>query len=214
MISARYAPAVLVLVVLALVPTLIHSYAGVVVSDGRRTTSVPTSLAGFTSRISDRNATWGQRRFESDDWMERVYATPRGETTLTVVRSFDLKALYHHPELAIAYGADFANHTVENVGARTVVPVHVLRTEGESTSLAVYALHYDDAFVRDPIWFQIRTAGELLFGGRRAMTLFFAQTSTASSDADLSKEPAVAILLAAVDSFVDEAPPQSASSRR
>lgn len=208
MIAPRFATAVCVLIVLALVPTMIHSYAGVVVEDGRRASDLPERLAGFSSRPSDRSETWGQRRFESNDWVERVYYTPKGEVTLTVVRSYDLKALYHHPELAVAYGASFDSASVEALPDRPDMPIHVLGTELETGPGAFYVLHYDGRFVSDPIWFQISTAFELLFRGRRAMTLSFAQTTGMSGNVDLGKEPAVAVLLAAVDSFVNQAPLQ------
>jgi hypothetical protein len=204
-ISSRYAPAVLVMVALALVPTLIHSYAGLVVQDGRRATNLPSSLAGLDSRASDRNATWGQRRFESDDWIERVYQTSAGKATLTVIRSYDLKALYHHPELAVAYGTNFASHRVEMVGTSENMPVHVLTGGRASGPLALYALHYGDRFVSNPIQFQLRTAGELLFLGRRAMTLFFVRAEQAGAADDVSKQPALVILLAAIDSFTAQA---------
>ena len=70
-ISTRFLPIVCGLVAVTLVPTLIHSYADSAVRDGRTTASIPMTLAGYTGAPSGRNATWGQRRFESDDWTER-----------------------------------------------------------------------------------------------------------------------------------------------
>jgi hypothetical protein len=206
MIASRFATAVCVLVGLALIPTIIHSYAGLVVEDGHRASALPETLAGFSSRPTDRSETWGERRFESTDWVERSFVTPSGEVTLTVVRSFDLKALYHHPELAVAYGTDFQSATIEVLPESADVPVHVLRTTRDSRPGALYVLEYDGRFVKDPIMFQIRTAGELLFKGRRAMTLFFARAQSARPSGDLSSQPAALILLAAVDAFVTMKP--------
>ena len=45
--SLRYAPAVCAILALALVPTLIHSYAGLVVGDERRTEAVGTDAGGL-----------------------------------------------------------------------------------------------------------------------------------------------------------------------
>ena len=45
MLSSRYAPAICVALLLVLVPTIIHSYAGLVVDDGRRTASIPATLS-------------------------------------------------------------------------------------------------------------------------------------------------------------------------
>jgi hypothetical protein len=206
MINSRFAPAVCVLVALALVPTIIHSYAGAVVDDGLRASALPERLAGLDSRVSDRSENWGQRRFESDDWVERVYTVEGREVTLTVVRSFDLKALYHHPELAVAYGSSFDRHRVEVFDRRPTIPVHVLDNSLNAAPLALYALHYGDRFIAEPIRFQIRTAGELLFSGRRAMTLFFTQSEVRFRTGDLSGQPVASILMAAIDEFLKQEP--------
>ena len=206
MIASRFAPAVCVLLVLALIPTIIHSYAGIVVDDGLRTSALPETLAGFSSRPSDRSATWGQRRFDSPDWIERVYATRAGDVQLTIIRSHDLKALYHHPELAVAYGTSFEKARLDLLPERPDVPVHVLETGREAGPGALYVLHYGGRFVSNPIWFQIRTAGELLFTGRRPMTLFFVRASHLTAGAALATQPAVALLRAAIEQFTAAQP--------
>src|SRR5688572_19597972 len=99
MISTRYAPVICVLFLIALVPTLIHSYGTDVAADGLSTTSIGASLAGYQSSASGRGPNWGLNRFGSDDWVERNYSSGVDEVRLTVIRSADLKALYHHPEL-------------------------------------------------------------------------------------------------------------------
>jgi len=205
MIAPRFATAVCVLLALALIPTIIHSYAGVVVEDGRRASALPETLAGFKSRPSDRSATWGQRRFESHDWIERVYTTPAGDVQLTVIRSYDLKGLYHHPELAVAYGTSFERARLEALPERPDIPVHVLETGRDSGSGAFYVLHYDERFVSDPIWFQIRAAGEMLFRGRRAMTLFFVRQRDFRPGASLAEQPSIVLLRSAIQQFI--APP-------
>lgn len=206
MISPRYAPAVCALLVLALVPTVIHVYAGAVVSDARRATLVPETLAGYSSQASSRPPDWGRRRFESDDWFERRYTSGADEVLLTVVRSYDLKALYHHPELAVAYGADYESSRVETFEPHQDVPVFVLLPRSGTGPAAFYVLSYDDEFVSRPILFQMRTAGELLFRGRRAMTLLFAQSPEGRATNELSKQPALTVLLAAVQAFVAPGP--------
>lgn len=203
MISTRYALPVLVLAVLALIPTVIHSYAGLVVDDGRRASAMPVTLATFGSTPSSRNATWGKRRFDSDDWMERTYNVDGHRVLLTVIRSYDLKALYHHPELAVAYheGHAFDPERTLRFPGRQSVPVHVLRAGTSDNVLAVYALYYDGGFVENPITFQLRTATELLFSGRKAMTLLFAQDPSVPASADVSTAPPTRVLFAALDYF-------------
>ena len=71
MLSSRHAPAIVVVLLLALVPTIIHSYAGLVVQDGRGTASIPLRLSSYTSAPTKRSAEWGKSQFDSDDWFER-----------------------------------------------------------------------------------------------------------------------------------------------
>lgn len=202
MISARYVPAVCLLLALALVPTVIHSYAGMVVDDGRTTSTIPAVLAGFGSTPSDRHPTWGERRFESQDWVERRYTSGADDVRLTVVRSYDLKALYHHPELAVSYGTTFTRNSVRMLGPDAGIPVHVLETDMETGPVVLYVLHYGDQFVSDPIRFQLQTAAELLFSGRRQMTLFFARGDRAKAGQAVDDLPWAAVLFAAIEQFV------------
>jgi hypothetical protein len=201
-ISSRFATAVCVLVLVALVPTIIHSYAALVVDDGRRATRVPEVLDSFTSQPTGRNPNWGRRHFETDDWIEREYSSSTGEATLCVVRSYDLKTLYHHPEIEIVEGASLVKNRVETFQARPEVPVFVLETASDRGPVVLYALLYRDGFVQDPLWFQLRTAGELLFRGRQAMTLFFVREQNVPAGADLSSRASAAVLFAAIEQFL------------
>jgi hypothetical protein len=205
MLSSRYAPAVCIALLLALVPTIIHSYAGLVVDDGRATASIPATLSAYSGLPTRRSPDWGKRYFDSHDWFEREYVAPGDKVVLTVVRSYDLKALYHHPELAVSYhSAKFDRHTTETVADRRDMPLHVL-TNSNDPAVAMYLLHYDGRFIDDPIRFQLRTAGELLFTGRQAMTLFFVLDEAAPESVAPVELPAARLLLEAVDRFV--APP-------
>jgi hypothetical protein len=213
MLSPRYLPAIAVLLAAALVPTLIHSYTGDARPDDRTTAAVPHVLAGYASTPSGRAEGWGERRFDSFDWTEREYSGDGSTVRLTVVRSYDLKSLYHHPELAVAYGGRFGGsfERAERVrlAARSDVPVHLLRPAPGSASLAMYVLEYDGEYVEHPLWFQVRTAGALLFSRRKAMTLFFAHDLRVTEDASLDDLPSVSVLLAAVDSFARNAPDEA-----
>lgn len=201
MLSSRYAPAICVALLLALVPTIIHSYVGVVAGDDLATSRVPEVLDGYVGTPTARAGDWGRRRFESHDWLEREYKAPGDTVVLTVVRSYDLKALYHHPELAVAYhAASFSGSGTEPMPGRPDMPVHLLvnRTGGP---VGMYVLHYDGRFVSDPIRFQIRTAGELLFTGRKAMTLFFVRDDAVPEGANPLELPAARLLASAVAAF-------------
>ena len=201
MMSSRYAPAVCVALVLTLIPTIIHSYVGMVAADTLTTAAIPLSLDGYTGAPTDRAADWGRRRFESPDWFERQYTAGSDTLVLTVVRSYDLKALYHHPELAVAYHfASFSSSRTETTPDRPEMPVHIL-TNDDSGAVGLYVLHYDGRYVADPIRFQLRTAGELLFTGRKAMTLFFVRDDSVPEDSDPLMLPAARLLASAVAAF-------------
>lgn len=204
MISNRYARELCVLVTFALVPVVLHTYIGATVTDGRTAHEVPTLLAGFVGQSTDRDEAWGRRRFESDDWIERRYAKDRQAIALTVIRSFDLKRLYHHPELDIAYGVPFSGHEVRHVAGRPEIPLHLLRNAPGRSDIAIYVLHYDGRFIADPVTFQLRTAGELLVSRRRPMTLIFAHGPSLPVNQDVGALPVTQVLLAATDAFVSQ----------
>ena len=200
MMSSRFAPAVCVALVLALVPTIIHGYVGMVATDALTTKAIPLVLDDYRGEPTSRPDNWGRRRFESHDWLERQYAGAGDSVVLTVIRSYDLKALYHHPELAVAYHfANFSGARIATMPTRRDMPVHVLTGQGP---VGLYVLHYDGRFVADPIRFQIRTAGELLFTGRKPMTLFFVRDDTAPEGVEPLKLPAARVLASAVDAFL------------
>ena len=203
MIAHRYLPAVCVLFACALVPTLIHSYSDALPHDGRTAAAIPTLLAGYTSTPTSRNATWGKRRFDSDDWIDRNYSKGSRRVRLTVVRSYDPKSLYHHPELAIDDSTAFSGVETQHDPARPDMPIHVLAPAAGVNAAAAYVLHYGDRFVDNPIVFQLLTAGELLVTKRQAMTIFFA-LERGSSEVGSPLAPPVDLLLAAVDDFLGQ----------
>jgi hypothetical protein len=201
MLSSRYAPAVCLALLLTLVPTIIHSYVGVVVRDGRATASIPMTLMSYTSFPTKHPVDWGESHFDSHDWFERQYTLGGDNVVLTVVRSYDLKALYHHPELAVAYHyAKFDRDEMGTLPGRSDIPVHVL-SNGGATPVGLYALHYDGRFIDDPIRFQLRTAGELLFTGRKPMTLFFVRDDAGPAGVAPLKLPAAQLLREAIEQF-------------
>lgn len=197
--SGRYAAPLLVLLLLALVPTAIHSYANVTIDDGKSAATIPPTLAGFSSTPGSRNAGWGRRHFGSDDWISRQYNSDGTQVTLTAIRSYDLKTVYHHPELAVAYDTPFFEHEIRYLPGHPAVPVNVLR-DGDR-ALGLYVLLYDGEYVTDPVWFQLRTSARLLVSGRRPMTLLFARQTALPPGHGIDKSGAATILFAALDAF-------------
>jgi len=195
MLSTRYAAAVLVLLGLAAVPTVIHSYRDSTVADGRSARAIPMRLAGETGAPTARRAGWGEDRLGATDWIERRYGSP--EVKLFVGRSFDAKRLYHHPELAVDYGQGYQKSEVVRLAGRPDVPVHMLRG---TRRLSLYTLHYDGGYVEDPIRFQLRASFQSLFSRRQAMTLFFAAQDLGANE-EIESSSAASLLLAAMDAF-------------
>ena len=205
MVSTRYAPIVCLLLAAALVPTVIHSYASIREDDGRLTTSVPATLQGFVSTPSSRDQGWGGRRFDSHDWNERRYTSGSNGVLLTIVRSYDLKKLYHHPELDIAYGTAFTSQQVVRLSDRPDMPIHVLRGTGDTAVSGAYVLEYEGGFIADPVRFQLRAVGEMLFRGRRPMTVFFARDLESHEPTQPAETlPSVMLARAAADAFAKQ----------
>lgn len=198
--SPRYAAPVALVLLLALLPTAIHSYAGLRVDDHLKTASIPATLEGFDGTPTTRRPNWGERRFDATDWTERTYFAGTQQVRLLVARSFDLKKLYHHPELAAADGTDLRPAGIRQIGDG-LGGVHALETTSGRREVALYALVYDGALIEDPIWFQFRTAGRLLVTGRKQMTLFFAHQAEVPAGQEPEKTAAAKILKAAVTAF-------------
>jgi hypothetical protein len=200
MLSSRHAPLVLVMLLVALIPTVIHSYLDSSVSDGRLAAAIPARLGGEAGVPTTRRPGWGMDRLAAHDWIERSFG-PAPAVRLFVGRSFDLKKLYHHPELAVDYGPDYGRTTTISLPQRPGLPVHLLvASSGNRDRVSMYALSYDDQFVGDPIAFQLRTSLQLVFSGRRPMTLFFV-TQDLAERADPATSRAAAILLDAIAAF-------------
>jgi len=203
--SVRYAAPVALVLLLALLPTAIHSYVGLRVDDGLTTAVIPSTLAGFHGTKTSRSASWGEKRFDSADWIERSYTSSNQNVRLVVARSFDLKKLYHHPELAAADGIDLRPAGIQRSASGPTV-VHTLESAVANRQLVMYALLYDGVFVENPIRFQLQTAGKLLVGGRRQMTLFFVHQASVPAEQPAEDTAAATILRAAVGAFVQQQP--------
>jgi hypothetical protein len=191
MISTRLAPATLALLCLALVPVGIHTYVGATYDDGVRVTAIPEVLDGMRSEPEKRNSDWGKRRFGSDEWFDRWYGVG-ARIRLTVVRTYDPKAVYHHPELAVSYpGATLGRATRESLVSGD--PVFLLRGIDGHRDLVIYALVSDGQVVGNPYLFQVTLGLKTLAGGRRPMTLVYVQDPSPSA-VPLSEQPSVRLL--------------------
>jgi hypothetical protein len=201
LIATRYLPAVAVMLALAIVPTVVHTYVGITASDGKTSAGVAQRLNDVQGVDTNRSALWVQEYYATQDFIERRYGP---EVTLFVARSFDPKHVYHHPELGVAHGLPFDSASFVQVSAAFgSVPVRVLTGEHD---LACYALLYDGRFIEEPLRFQVTQALTTLIGPRKQMTLFFAHGRASSTPID---SPVMRTLMAAIESFLAQPPAAS-----
>jgi hypothetical protein len=196
MIATRHLTALAALLAVAGIPTVLHSYLGPTLDDGRKTAAVSWSLNGLEGRSSGRADSWVLHTYGSTDFIERQYGR---DLTLFVARAFDAKRLYHHPEHGVARGDGYERTSIVHLPSRPEVPIFELT--GPQDRLSVYALLYEGEFVSDPIRFQLRNALTSLVRRRAAMTLFFVRGGTGGQTRSTNASSAHALLLAAIDSF-------------
>jgi hypothetical protein len=192
MIATRYLPALTVILALACVPTVVHTYMGRTVGDARDLNQIPRQLLNLDSQPGRHSASWVLDEYGTAYFIVLHYGP---KMTLFVARSYDAKGLYHHPELGVAHGDAYGRATVIRTPERPDIPV--FRLQAEDGKQSVYALLYGEAFLANPMRFQLRNSLELLVRPRSPMTLFFVRQTSAPT-------PRVApesLLLAAIDSF-------------
>ncbi len=197
MIATRHLPALGALLALACVPTIIHSYVGTTIADGRSAAALPLRLNGLEGQPSGRSAKYVQGAYAATDFVERQYGR---DLTLFVARSSDAKHLYHHPEHGVARGDGYERAVVVRSAKRPEIPMFVLR--GSQQRLSVYALLYEGEFVENPIRFQLHNALTSLIRPRSLMTLFFVRGREEAGLPSAGASGAEALLLAAIDSFL------------
>ncbi len=201
MISSRHALPAVIILAMALVPTIIHSYMGMKVDDGMSATGISQVLGDFTSQATKRKAQWVKEIFASQDWFERIYSDPRSSRIrLFVIRSYDHKRLYHHPELALSYGKGLEKGGVTQLPGLSGIPVYLLRSK-KGPGLVAYALLYDGDFIDNPIFHQVKNSVNLLFNARRPMTLFYASDPNAPGNSKFENSTISSLLANAIQSF-------------
>jgi hypothetical protein len=202
MISSRYAFPALVLLVLASIPTVIHTYVGAKSDSGESVTLIPEVLNGWTSRPYNRhNAEWVNGMFRSSDWFERIYMIPgQADVRLFVARSFDHKRLYHHPELGLSHGSNLGSASLVTLPEEAEIPVYLYKQENGNEFVG-YVLLYEGDYIDSPITHQIRNALGQLISARKPMTLFYVSGSFAESEKEFQQTPAASILAAAIRDY-------------
>ncbi len=173
MMSPRFAWGVVVLALVALIPTVVQNYLGLERSDSYTAASwVPESA----DPAAVRGIGWFAEHFGAFDAADREVTVDGERVRVSIIRSFDAKALYHHPENVIAYGKALHDHEVVALDGLPGVPVHRLKTEPSGAPLtAFYVIWWNGTFVDSPYSFQARQMATSLLRGRTPATLIFVQ---------------------------------------
>jgi len=201
MISTRYSTPVAILLALALIPTIIHTYINNADIDGKSVDNISTILGNFISTPSKRNAQWGKSVFNSEDWFERIYQNKENEKVrLFIARSFDLKALYHHPELALSYAQNLNNKTISTLSKKPEIPVHILKND-DSSIIVAYVLMHNDTFIQDPIKYQLSESFRLLVSQKKPMILFYTSQTALPNYSKLNLKTSTTLLSLAIQAF-------------
>ncbi|MFC1630592.1 hypothetical protein ACFL2N_01490 [Pseudomonadota bacterium] len=202
MISSRYVIPVSLLLILALLPTIIHSYLGSEYDDGRSVQTIPRALAGFSSEPYLRHKDqWVKSLYGSEDWIERIYKNDNGEKIrLFAARSYDYKKLYHHPELGLSHGSNLNEEGIVMLQGDPEIPVFVLRNNN-GHGIVAYALLHEGKFVEEPVSHQINGAFVQIFSPMKAMTLFYVSDTTTPAAEKFIRTPTASLLASAIQSF-------------
>lgn len=203
MISTRYNRPLLIIIMLALIPTIIHSYLDLKTNDNLSTHQISPILGSFVSKPTQRKPEWGEDTFACYDWFERIYTNQQGKSVRFFVgRSYDHKKLYHHPELALSYGKDLRMVGEIQYSDQPTIAVKLLANETKPV-IAAYALLYDKQFVGNAITHQIMSSIMQLITPRKPMTLFYVEEENASAKTIFSETDAALILERAIKDFLN-----------
>jgi hypothetical protein len=180
-VSTRFVPHIAVLVLVAAIPTLLHSTGRFDVED----CAAPAVLlappdADLAPLLSAAERQRFDRAWGAGNWsagtLPRVDHAAR--LSYVVARSFDPKAVYHWPESRAVWEVRPVERRVEEIESEGVrIPVHRAYYERDLTRpghsiLVAYLLVYQSRPVGNPYLAQILSAPRQVVTGRRPMWLF------------------------------------------
>ena len=173
--SLRYFYALSACLLAALIPVVVHSYLRVEVNDCKGTLFLPQFTP--TSISAQKHDAWMRETFQSSQWNEGSFERDGLRFDYSIIRSYDPKRLYHHPENYFVDRAFWLSRDLEWVPADSgTLPIHrAYYRQTDPAAVVAYLLVYRSAPVASPYWAQLRAAPVLLFRGRYPMTLFFIQ---------------------------------------
>ncbi len=202
MMSTRHALPVLIIIIFALIPTIIHSYLDLKTDDNLSTNQISEVFGDYESKPTKRKPEWGKDTFACYDWIEREYTNQQGKSVrLFVGRTYDHKRIYHHPELALSYGKDLKMVGEIQFSVQPNIPVKLLASELKPV-IAAYALLYNNEFVGNAITHQLMNSIMQLITPRKPMTLFYVEEENAYGNTLFNETDAALILENAIKNFL------------
>ncbi|NOT11647.1 MAG: hypothetical protein HOP23_07445 [Methylococcaceae bacterium] len=201
MISSRYAGPVAIILALATIPTVIHNYLGLTKDDGVTVKTINPIVENFTSSPSKRNAGYGEETFGSKDWLERIYTNNEGKSVrLFIVKGYDHKRLYHHPELALSYAKDLRSRGQIHLDTNPGIPVNLLKNDNRPNT-AAFALFYDGKFISNPIKHQILDSLNMLISPKKPMVLFYVSDDNPPQDNNFNQTVSALLITKAIEDY-------------
>jgi hypothetical protein len=175
--STRFVPHIVALVVLAGIPTVLHSLGRFDVED----CAAPTELLATPGPDQAPMLSTAERqRFDgfwgAGNWSAGTLPpTHDGGARLqyVIARSYDPKAVYHWPETRVEEARPIARGLEDVEGPGERIPVHRAFYEGAAAPMMIaYLLVYDSEAIANPYLAQILSGPRQVVMGRRPMWLF------------------------------------------
>lgn len=178
--STRYVPHIVALLVLAGIPTLLHSLGRFDVDD----CASPGVLLAPPDRAHAQLLSANERRRFDSFWGEGNWSAGHlpdaergGRLHYVIARSYDPKAVYHWPEARVIAEGRPNSRSLEEVESRGErIPVHRAYYERDSAAspetVVAYLLVYHSEAVANPYLAQILSGPQQVLTGRRPMWLF------------------------------------------
>ncbi len=193
--STRYVPHIVALIVLAAIPTLLHSLGRFDVDDCANSPALlappdaaHAPLLSAEERVHLDNywgaGNWSAGALDGGDQDQRL--------RYVIVRSFDPKAVYHWPEARVV-DHRHSSRSLEEVtidGMR--LPVHraFYEPQGSRTTVVAYLLVYDAQAVGNPYLAQLLAGPKQVLLGRRPMWLFLVYGEVGKGEREAAEQRA------------------------
>ncbi len=190
-LSTRYVPHMAVMILVAMVPIVVHSYLDLRSDE----CADPVRLAASSSwRHQKERDAFMRERLGAHQWKEGRLPAEPGEPSIhyTIARSYDAKRLYYRIERRLLVAEPDLQKIIKVQANSEQLPIRTLRFHPKPGSagaaVAAYLLVYDGRPVGNPYVNQLLAAPLRMLTGRLPMTAFFASSNVRVSEMDAVQE--------------------------